>query len=347
LNYKERSALVRRIVTGRFRCFVKFHGSPYEVMFQDPTVDLLEESDWIYKRYNDKLVEEADIFTLEQSYQILRDQGKWNDSMEKEFEAIQADILSLTKGLNKIRFNKAATRATKKTIEQGKKRLEELYMIKNQLRTSTIEFMSERTRQRFLVSKITSIPSDAELLSSHAFIDALVVYYFEESGIAESKIRELARTDPWRTFWATAKDTGTPLFPHSSVEMSELQQALVNWTRVYDFAYASTNRPTEDVILDDDQFDSWYQEECDRLEREINQQSVGNEFASGSEVYIPCDQEGAKEVYALNNEIQRGKIKTREQYIQEKGEVKEQALPDVRQQLQMEMNKAGMQAVKV
>ena len=348
MDTKERSSLLRRIITGRFRGFVTFSGSVYEVVFNEPAIDLLEEADWIYKKKYDQLREETDIITLDDSYAILREQGKWDDELEKEFVGVQNDISTLIKSLNKLKFNKTATRATKKTIEKGKKRLEELFLIKNQLRTSTVEFLCERAKQRFLIRNITKLPyNDAELLASHGFIDALVVYYFEESSIAESKIRELARTDPWRTFWATAKDTGTSLFPHSSVEMSELQQHLVNWTRVYDFAYSSMNRPTEDVIQDDECFDAWYSEEIERLEKETAQNSIKDGFTGHSEVFIPCDAEGAKEVYALNNDISRQTIQTREKFIKDKGEVKEQALPDVKQKLQVEMNKMAMEAVKV
>ncbi len=346
MNFQEKSILVRRISNGKLHGVVNFGNTEYFAVFSDPTLSLMAEADWVYQKNYDSLKAEADVITLEESYKILVEQGKWNNLMEKEMQGISKDIEVLTKSLIGMKYNKAATKATKKTIEKGKLRLQELYLIKNQLSTSTIEFMAERSKKRFIISKIAKMDDCSELLENPLFKDNLIVYYFEESSISESKLRELARSDPWRLYWTTSKDTGTPLFPHSCVEMTDLQYSLVLWSKLYDFAYSSSNRPTDDIIADDDRFDAWYRQECERIDAETAKGQLGDNFGSASEVFIPADAEGAKEVYALNNVLEREKLRQREKFIADKGEVKEQALPDVKQKIQMEMNRLGADAIK-
>lgn len=353
LTTQERSILARRIISGKSIMEIVYNSNSYRVDLVDPTLFILSEADWVYNKSYKKLKEETDIMTLEESYELLIEQKQWNAELEKEFLEIQQDITTLHKQLNKAKFNKAVQKAIKKTIDKGQIRLQELFLIKNQLRNSTIEFMAERTKNRFIMSKIVqsimeidSGLNQSELIDNTNFIDTLIVYYFEESGIAESKIRELARTDPWRLFWTTAKDTGTSLFRHPSVEMTELQQNLVLWTRVYDFAYASLNRPTDDIIDDDEAFNAWYKSEYERIDNETRQSNLTDTFGSANEIFIPSDAEGAKEVYKLNDQMARLTIQSREKAILAKGEIKEQALPDVKARLQMEMNKMGMESVK-
>jgi Skp family chaperone for outer membrane proteins len=347
MEFVEKQRIIRRICSGTLYGIVSFQENEYPVTFKDPSLNLSTQADWIYKKMYDKL-EDQGALTLEQSYGILKMEGKWSDDLENELTGIQKDLENLNKNLEKVKFNKTEQRAIKATIEKGKKRLGELYNIKNQLALSTIEYIANRNRQRFLIANIVQL-EHSELLDVPAFKDSLIVYYFEESSISESQLRKIARTDPWRLYWTTSKDTGTPLFPHSSVEMTDLQYMLVLWTRVYDFAFSSTNRPAENVIDDDDRFDAWYQSEVTRVNEEINKASFdqGSNIGSGGiEHFIPADQEGAAEVYALNNLESRSRILQRQKAVEKEGQVKEANLPDVKRDIQMELNKMAVEGAQ-
>jgi hypothetical protein len=350
MDFAQRLEIVRRICDRRVFGVIDYNGQSVEVCFTDPTLPILAQSDFVYKKALERIRAETDIFTIEESYDILRKRGQWTDVLEEEMEILKKDVDTLTTNLNNLRFNKSATRAAKRKIEQKEKRINELFFTKNQLRGSTAEFIAEKSRKRFIISKIATAQYP-ELLDSQLFKDALIVYYFEESGISESTLRELARTDPWRLYWTTSKDTGTSLFPHSAIEMSDLQYALVYWTRVYDFAFNSMNRPPDDVINDDSKFDSWYKSEAKRIEAETKQNAAEDILGGHSkgyghqEIFLPADSEGAKEVYELNDLQSKIRVKQREKAIREKKEVSEINLPDVKQDLMTRVNQMASEGI--
>lgn len=346
MDYEERSSLVRRITSGKLYGSIVYNDRVYDVVFCDPSLSVMTESDWIYKSEFKKLTTETIIPTTEEYYKVLIEEGKWNNDLEIEMKKLQNDIIELTGNLNKLKFNKSATRNIKAAIDKGKKRLEELHSIKNQYTHFSAEFLAEKARKRFIISKISKLLCNSELIDNPLFKDSLIVYYFEESNIPESKIRELARTDPWRLYWTTSKDTGTPLFPYSVVEITKLQEALIMWSKCYDFAYNSTNRPTDDVIADDDRFDAWFKSELERIDKETKQNQISDISSGNQEIFIPADEEGAKEVYSLNSSSERNIIKSRESFIRQKGEVKDQALPDVSRGIKMQLNKMTKESIK-
>jgi hypothetical protein len=353
MEFSERERLVRRVINRTFYGTIKHRENTYNVKFSDPTLSLMSEADWKYKKIYDESKTQDDVITLEDSYEILKKDGVWSDAKQLELDGLYKDIKELQSKLPSLKFHKVQERAIKETIDKGKKRIQELESIKNQLWSITIDFMADRAKKRFIISNIASVDGNPnhQLLSDPNFLDALCVYYYNEGSLSEAQMRELARTDPWRLYWTVSKDTSTPLFPHSLVETTELQYALLLWSRIYDFAYESTNRPTEDIIKDDDKFDAWYRQESDRLDAEVRKQATEQAIGSingpgGQEVFIPADVEGAREVYQLNDVGGRIRIAQRQKAILDNGVVAECDLPDVARDLKLEANRLASQGAK-
>ncbi len=349
MDFKERESLVRRIVGGKFYCSVKYRYDEFNVSFLDPSQDLLIEADWIYRREYDNCVSRGDMMTQTQAIEFLRENGQWSDALEFKLKGLYDDIKQIKSKLNSLKFQKAAQRAAKATLEQGKKKVSELESQKGQLYPSTIESICEGYKRNFIISKITKVPEEFEdLMENPDFLEILAFYYFDKHFITEKQYRELARNEPWRIYWLLSKDSGTPLF-RSATQLTYGQYNLVSWSRVYDFAYNSTNRPDDDTVEDDDKFDAWYDEEIDRLDKESKRSAVDNAIGSGAfggqEVFIPADEEGAKEVYALNDIQGRSRILTRQKALDEKGTLKHADLPDVNMDIKLEVNKMTSQGV--
>lgn len=345
MDFQERSQLVRRISSGILWGEIPFNSNEYIVKINDPTLSLLVESDFVYQKTHKDLKSKGDIVTLEESYKLLRDNGVWSDILEKRLEDTHKNIKVARDQLPKLKFHKLQLKATKQLIEKLEKDSIQLENTKNQLYHTTIEAFCDKSKRRFILSK-SVITEDAAILNNPNFQDVLAVYYYKEKAISEQQLRELARKDPWRLFWIATKETGTPLFPQSCVEMTDYQYALVSWSRIYDFAYSSTNRPTDEIINDDYSFDAWYDQEVKRINSEISNNSIDSITSNGSamtEVFIPCDAEGAKEIYNMNDPIARSIIQQRQQVIKEKGQIKDSDLPDMKQKMQMEFNRMAMQ----
>lgn len=336
MDFFERQIFVQRICSAKLYTSIHYQNSSIGVIFHDPDLDIRNESNYIYKIYYDQLKEDNHL-TLEESYEILKKDGRWSDAMSQENVKLEEDIKYLSQELNKNAFRKVAQRALKESIDKKRERLNELWHIKNQLLTSTIEYLANLKKQKFIISKTLyfSEEDDKRLLQNQNFLNIAAIVY-NNSAIQESVIRILARSDPWRLQWSLSKDTGTPLFP-CAINITDLQYSLVLWSKIYDFAYESSNKPSDSVIEEDSLFDGWYQNEIKVRQSESNKDSYG----AGEEVFIISDKEGAKEVFELNNIANRMKIGERQKFIDENKEVKHEALPDVKAEIQMQSNRVA------
>jgi hypothetical protein len=346
MDFSKRERLVNRITSGTLYAILEYQYDSFPVVFKDPNLSIRTQADYKYKVSYENALKEGAI-NLEESYNILRKDGTWSDKLENELITLRKDVKNIKSKLSSLRFHKLQQKQAQDAIQRGYERIDKLENLKNQLWTSTAEALAEAAKRRFVISQITEIDNKS-LLINPSFCDALAVLYYRNHAIPQNELRELSRTDPWRLYWTVSKETGTSLFPHSIVETTELQYALLSWSRIYDFAYESSNRPTDDIIADDDKFDSWYDAECDRIKQELSKNNFNNSFGvningiGGQEVFIPADAEGAKEVYALNDPQSRARIAEREKAIQEKGSISEANLPDVKRDLIMAANKAAV-----
>jgi hypothetical protein len=87
-------------------------------------------------------------------------------------------------------------------------------------------------------------------------LDAAVAAYLAARPSA-AQVRELARTDPWRSAHAAREACGGAVFPVPAAALSDDQRALANWTRAYDAAAQDPDGPGEAAAADDDAFDGY------------------------------------------------------------------------------------------
>ena len=85
--------------------------------------------------------------------------------------------------------------------------------------------------------------------------------------LGESEIRELARSEPWKSIWSSSKNEGV-LFGKRAIELSEEQKHLIMWSTMYDSIGESPDSPSDKIIADDDMLDGWLI--LQRREREHN-----------------------------------------------------------------------------
>ena len=335
MESNERNRILRRITSGVFYGEFLYRGTEYNIKFIQPNLGILVQADEIYNKfYNSGL---GKIFTIQESYDILKKQKIWTDKLQNEYDTLNVDIKILREKLIGSTYLKKQQQSLTTAIKRAKEKIEKLENIKGQLYGSTLEYLADKSKKRFIVKNCVKF-EEIQLLEDINFLDSLVVYLYRDNNISESIIRELARTDPWRLYWIVSKGTGTPLFPHSCIEITDDQYHLLFWTKIYDFAYESSNRPSDDIIKDDEKFDSWYSCEVERLNKNNNEikmpQGVG-----GQEIYVMADEEGSREVYALNNEDGKRRIRQRQQALEKKGSILEEQLPDIVNDLRMEANK--------
>ena len=326
--------------------YVDFNQERIFVKFTDPSSDLVLHSDFIFREAEEKARING-LLSQEEAMDLLRSEGKWTSDMERQEVQLTQAIKNLKSSINKLKYQKIQQRKAKIALEESEKSLGEIYKVKNQLETSTIEYFAEIARRRWLMRRCveTDKKLDSNLASNERFLERCIWTYYSESVPKVSQVRELSRTEPWRMYWTLSKETGTSLFNNVSTDMTDSQYMLVLWSRIYDFAFESDNRPDEDVLDDDTKFDAWYEREIERIEEDRKGNARQGNWQDAQEVFIPADSEGAKDVYSMNSKQNRDKIKTRFDAIDKQGSLTEANLPDVKKDLIMQANRTNSQAI--
>lgn len=331
--------LLRRILGRKMFFQTEYKEQKYDILYSDPSSEILVESDYIYKTIYDEYL--GKIPTLEETYQILNKTGKWSEKDEDKLKSLENNIKKMRGSLPGLKFKKKEARATQEAIEVTQTHINKLLTKKYALANECLEAECEKSRKRFLIVKSVKItPYDHALMDDAKFIDQITVLIDREDGkINEKVIRELARSQPFRGMWRASQETGTPLFDHSACDMTDFEQLLVSWALIYDYAYSTQEPPSDQVINDDAAFDAWYENHAKAKKASSNSPVSDNSGLGFSEVFVMADEEGAKEVYELNSLDAKAMIKSSEDALKKKGEIKDQDLPHVKRMISMEANK--------
>lgn len=204
-------------------------------------------------------------------------------------------------------------------------------------------------QQRFLISNITEKPDgtkywktqqDFDDDSDTELIHYLCAKYFE-TVISTSAIRIIARSGEWRNIWNAAKNTGQ-LFDNSNSAWSSSQKELAYWSHAYDSVFEAYERPSKDIIEDDDLLDSWFIRQADKIDARSKKSAVENQAAKTKkhgrqEQFIMTDKKGAKRVYDANDPMSRARILAKQRLIEKHGEVREQDMPDSQLEMKQQL----------
>lgn len=172
----------------------------------------------------------------------------------------------------------------------------------------------------------------AEYVASYArditFFGGDVISEISEVRPSEEQIREIARSGEWYSLWSASK---LRLFPKI---MTEDQVALVNWTTKYLNVLKHPKRPETWVIDDDDMLDGWM---LSSHEEEKKPEPEG-----GGDIFYFAKTPGeAQKIFEKNDLNGQLVIKARNKKINEKGQISEAELPDIKREVNLERNRNG------
>lgn len=277
---------------------------------------------------------------------------QWNPETDIQIEGLRKDIHNIRRGLLDFVFNKTKLERARSLLRRAEKALIERLNKKHNLLQNTAEANALILQQRYLISYITeleegrpfwSTETDFEEFSDINIVIQLCELFFIKSRISTKFIRELARSQQWRMYWEIAKNTND-LFVNSVVSWSANQIDLARWSTIYDSVYDAYERPSKDIIVDDDLLDSWFIRQGDKIDNKTQTDMAPTSNRSGrNEEFIMADREGAKHIYKMNDPTVRAQIKARQKVLNQQGTVREQDMPDsqrtMKQQLIGKQNK--------
>lgn len=205
----------------------------------------------------------------------------WSVENEKFIEDAEDQVNQLESRLLKER-NVVQRKRIKREIEEIRGRYIHLQNERSAMVVNSAEYMAHERMILFLISRIT-LNMGGECIWSN--VDEFYDWYrsHKEAGIFLAKhivnetimdiktIRRVARSGEWRLLWSAHSNNIQALFTPNIRELNINQKMLVYWSRVYDNAFESTERPDEETINDDDKFDVWFQNKLEeREERKLN-----------------------------------------------------------------------------
>jgi len=348
LDYSDREHLVSQISNGS--TFIEYEGNTY--IFKEPDSTARFEY-FNIRKAEEKNCEQDGFLTKAQEENLLKEHGFWIEDSEKQLSTLREDLKKLESSKSQYRFKSSELRRIERTCSTIKNEIERIDKTKKTFFDQTAKYQGDLRARHWMLQKCLYKNLESRLWESWGSfenetnlkkVNDLLALSFFNANFGEANMRELARTEPWRSTWRSACKTGTPVFSAPTSEFTSNQKHLVYWSMVYDNVYESTDCPSSAIIDDDAKLDLWFEEqsikhENQRLDRSGQTESLisNKKIANSDQVFVPVDTaQDAKKVYnELNSPTAKRTFMKRERAIQEKGGIKEVDMPDTKQEIAM------------
>jgi hypothetical protein len=356
MDKAEKDFIIAQITQGKY--FVESGGKQY--IYIDPAPDIRLIIQFQQKMFEAHLLEEGFLSETEEE-QLLMDRNIWTPEHEKKLKDFRENEQKLIRERPEFRFQSKKLERIDQLMEQTKNHVDKLLARKHTFTLQTAKYRANREVYAMLLlnglhtmthERVWDSLEEFEDDTNYSHIEDMINTVFYNGIFSENCLREVARSEPWRTVWKTSCKGATDIFGIPAGQYSMWQYLLCYWSQIYDYVFESPDGPKGEDVNDNEVIDNWLMLQAAEQEKktlgETGPKINNNRIANAQEVFVMADTpEDAKKVYKeLNSPSARRKIQQRQKWIQDKGSVKEQNLPDTKRMLQMEMNKAFASQVK-
>lgn len=354
----DRERLAARLVSGHETFLLDFDGARRPFGLRPPTpADRLEAAEAACAARDEAALQ--GVLCEDDIVKVLRGRGLWNDRDENEYETARKNVDEL-----KVQLFSASTQRLRETaraaLAKTKPVLRVLSGRRGEGRDRSVEALAEAARVRSLVAACLLRADGSPAFPRGAADDCSLLldtacHAYATSRASEAELREVARTEPWRSLWGS-REACNAVFPGPASGLTDEQKLLVAWTRVYDNAAQDPDGPDEEQTADDDAFDGWLIKRRrgkgdatkDRIERSITNPKI----AGADEVMVIAALPGEAvsglspdEVAAVErlNSPAAARLKVeRAAQVARRGALHEAELVDQKQRILMELASRGV-----
>ena len=331
-----------------------YEGKIISLVLRPPTPKEQAKAALVYSRNMRRCVQ-LELFSEQQLLSHLMALGQWSIEQEDEIDGLHKDIHTIRRGLIDFVFNTTKLEHARSLLRRAEKVLMDRLNQKHKLLQNSAESHSELCQQRCLIGQIAEdeygnkfwpTMKDFDECPDSVLITQLCEHYYRKSRILPNDIRELARSPQWRPYWEIAKSTND-LFDNPVTSWSLNQRELAYWSTIYDSVYAAYERPSKQIIEDDDLLDSWFIRQGEKVDSKSTESGIKGPNKPGrNESFIMSDQDGAKRVYSMNDPKARAQIRARQKLLKQKGSIAEQHMPDSQREMREQLSKINKDHVK-
>ena len=345
----EKERLVAKLLSGS--TFFKIGRSRYKIINPNPDQILLSE-EIAYEAVLEASFKQ--LLTDQEAADYLHNKGIWTYENEEAFKESEKTIDDMKVELFETVFDKKAADSIRRKLAGIRKAMNDGLAKKYSIAPMTLEWYRKSVKDQFLAAVCTydmegnRIYTENSYFNSDSHIMERAYAARQVDGIDQTQMRELARTDPWRSYWLVSKQNvfGNPsanffgprneeavVIPSS--HLNQYQRAMVSVCKMYDNAQQHPDCPDENVINDDDCFDGWMIYESRKREKEQKKKRIDAlADKEGDELFIMANNVNeAKEIFDVNDKGENLRLGQRIKQIRRQGEVKEADLLDVKMDL--------------
>ena len=275
---------------------------------------------------------DAGLMTQQETLEWAEFQGLWSDEQDDLVERSEKDIEEMKLKIFEDFFIKKKRDKLKNQKNSLQRALNNLYYKKSKVIDNCAESLAEQDRLSWLIKKSVKL-SDKNFDIEQNSHDIITKYRHDT--VAEDVVRDLARNEPWRTFWTIAQKEGRKFFKYyKDRDYTYNQKNLMIWSITYDNIQESLDCPSEDIINDDDALDGWFISQRRKREKEKNEKKWGDsKHSNATDIFIMSDEEEAKDIYSINSPESLGIIRERQAALAQKGSLKYEDVPDLRRDI--------------
>ena len=339
--------VLNRIIQGRLR--IKL--GDLVLYIYEPSNDLKEESFDVYDEAL-KIAYFNGCYVQREVDELLIDFDFWNPIDEQRLKDLEDNQLEDAK-VEAYRnfFDKRKLSTIKRKIRRIESDIYGLRAKKKQLDHLTCDSIAAFTRRVWLFERCTknkdNEPYDFKQISVSRVLDL-----YAENQIPVDVLRKIARSEPWRSMWATSRKRGNA-FKGNSCDFNDLQLGLSSWTIMYENLSENPDQPKDEIIEDDDCLDGWFilekrKREKEKKEKEVEDLLQNPKIANSQEVFLMANnQQQAKDIMSLNDVHGQNIIRQRNQQIaNHEGDMHFKDLKDVHQDRMINAAQSNIAATK-
>jgi len=264
----------------------------------------------------------------------------WTNIDDEAVNVVNNNIEQSKLELYQKYLNDTFVKSQRRRLRRQEKLLDTLLSKKNSMYSQSAEQYAEMARLLFIV-KTCCIKKTFDIDEN---MDQLIIAYHNNI-LSDTDIRELCRTEPWRSLWSMSEKSGIRLFLNEEPTLN--QRNIVLWSKTYDSVHESMDTPPKEVIDDDDFLDGWFISQRRKREAEANKKStedsITNEQIKSSEnVFIMSSSKKQTDaIHSANDESSRMIKEQRSKQIRSGGKMEHHKFADRQNEHRKQFNEGS------
>jgi hypothetical protein len=358
MTYQEKELIISRIAAACYPCKVMGNNGQ--------TVHLLLKSPTRFHRYMAQQIYENELrdfelhssFTDDELLGFLVDRSIWDEDKQAKLDDLQKNIEQFKVGMYQAytQFKSATLEMGRKGLVQTKQEIAGLLELRNSYNQVSASGAAGMAKARYLIAYSLyyldgrAFHKDGDFWQLTDKLLEEVVGETIKYKLTEEQVREIARSEPWRSTWTCRKSEGS-LFGVPAIDLTEEQRILTVWSSIYDSIYEHPECPPDFVVNDDDILDGWMIVQKRKRESGANEGSdelIQNEkIRNSEEIFLVAETpEDVKRIESLNSDHAKILKRKREQHLRSKGVVHEAEMPDSKLEIQAQLTRMYVDSMK-